>query len=156
MIHIRNVNECDYSTLRYLAENNYPLDIHTHYTYYVLTHMFDGSCFLLFEDQEPIGYITSVYNEECLFIWQIGILEQYRGNGYSQMLIDEVVKVARNKELSMLVTIAEDNQASYAAFSKYCTDHRIKFYRTGEVKLRDLNDPLFNEDENVYHLEINN
>lgn len=154
MIRVVNVKEEDYAVMRKLAQDNSPLDIHTQYTYWVLTKVFSHSCFILYDEEEAIGYITSVYDEKRLLIWQIAVSKLYRGNGYSQMLIDKVAKFAQNKQINMTVTIAQDNKASYNSFKKYCIDHTIKMYEVGEADLIDLNDREFHENEIIYHMDF--
>lgn len=154
-LRIRNISEDDYSLLRYLAEKCKPLDVHTLYTYWVLSKFFSGSSFLLFDNNTVIGYITSVETEKTVFIWQIGVLEEYRSLGYSRVLIAAVSDYAINKKKNMAVSIAGDNERSFNAFKGFCNSHSYQFKESGILSLRDLTNVDFNEEECFYDIIIN-
>ena len=153
---IKNVTEEDVPILRDLAERNYPLDVHTHYTYWVLCSQFGECCYILYDDNKAIGYITSLYNDKTVFVWQIAISNDYRGKGYSQLLIDKVAMLARTKGMNMKVTISTDNKASYNSFYRYCLNHDMKMYEVGSVDLIDLNNKEFHENEVVFNMDFKN
>lgn len=153
---IRNCNSEDAITLRNLAKKCKPLDVHTHYTYWVICHLFGESCFLLFDENKPIGYIASLIKDDVLFIWQIGILKEYRNKKYSRDLLNAVKDYALQKKCTkILVSISPENENSYCAFHRYCLHHELSIIRNGDITLKDPAESFF-ECENLYEIAINN
>ena len=155
MNQLRNVTESDAPVLRALAQRCKPLDVHTPYTYWVLCKFFSGGSFLMLgENNAPVGYITSIETENTIFVWQIGILREYRGKGYSQALVQAVSEYAVSREKNMSVSVADDNQASYHAFDRFCRRHSYSLRKSGKLSLTDLNDKAFSEKESIYDIII--
>ena len=90
MITIRRADRNDAELLQKLSSQCKPLDVHTIYTYWVIVSYF--KCFILEENDMPIGFIASIETKDILLIWQIGILKDYRGVGYSYLLLDNLLK----------------------------------------------------------------
>lgn len=151
-ITMRTVTGADAALLRCLAARCRPLDVHTPYTYWVVCHFFGDGCFLLEHEGAPVGYIMTVKTDECLFVWQIGLMEQFRGKGLSQQLIQAAAEYAGQRKLDLQVSIAAENAASYASFSSYCREHGLAMEPCGEIALTDLMDPDFKENEIHYKL----
>lgn len=149
MIEYRNIQPEDAVLLRHLAESCPPLDVHTHYTYWVVANYF-GMCGFIAEDNGmPIGYIMAVETKNCVFVWQIGIIESYRGKDISRDLIKRVHEVAKTKELPLEVSIADENIPSRSAFSNYCKHNKCQMERIGMVE---LSDDSFDEKEVFYKI----
>ena len=135
---LRKVTADDFSLLHELASKCEPLDIHTPYTYWVITHYYSDFCFILEDNGEPVGFITALINGKCGFIWQIGILQEYRGKRLSSKLIDSVFSSFLKEGInSVQVTISPDNQNSYNAFSKYCNAKGYSFQRISNELIKD-------------------
>ena len=154
MCNLRSVKEKDASTLRFLAMHCEPLDVHTPYTYWVVAKHYGDGSFILVDNENPIGFIMTVETDSSLFVWQIGILHEYRGRGLSQRLIEAVFNYAVQKQKNMEVTIAEDNLASYSAFLHFCNHKNIGFDKLRLVEIRDLEDISFKEDEIMYRIKV--
>lgn len=131
-INIRNVTSNDVSVLHELAKNNYPLDVHTPHTYWVLTKYFSDTCFILEVNGKPQGFLTAMTTPEYVFAWQLGINEEYRGKDFAVLLFDKLVEVAKLKNLYISLTIAPDNRASFKCMKKYCDKRKYKFKRYDE------------------------
>lgn len=149
---VKNVEEKDASLIKHLALSCPPLDVHTPYTYWVLCRYFNKSCFVMYDGEAPIGYITAIDIDEGVFIWQIGVIESYRGRGYASLLIDKVYEYAGLKNLDMFVTIDKENKKSYNSFNGFCKKHNLKFEEIGSLSIDDFDDPLFNESEIIYKM----
>lgn len=150
MISIRNVTTKDSELLRNICKQCPPLNVHTPYTYWVMCKYYSDSCFILLDDNKPIGYIISIETDTCLFFWQIAVLEEYRGKGYSQLLIDKIMIYAISIYKDIEVTIDPNNIASNSAFSKYCIEHDWSFEKIDECKFTSDDNSLFFEYEIVY------
>lgn len=122
------MGEDDWFLLRGLATACAPMDVHTPYTYWVLCTRFSTTCFVLLHDNEPIGFLTAVRNGNELFIWRVGVLPEWRGQGLAQTLIHYIVSLRRPNE-DVRLTIAPDNYASLGAFQAYCEKHGLQLVR---------------------------
>lgn len=149
---LRSATAADAAVLRDLARRCHPLDVHTPYTYWVVCNFFGKGCFLLELEGEPVGYLMTVRTPECLFVWQIGLLEPYRGQKHSQMLIGAAAECAAELGLEIQLSIAPENAASYGAFSAYCRDHGMVLEPCGQISLTDLGDLTFREEEIHYRM----
>lgn len=149
---LRKVMPDDFSLLHELASKCEPLDIHTPYTYWVITHYYADFCFILEDDDKPVGFITALLNDKCGFIWQIGILQDYRGKKLSSKLIDSVFRRFIKEDVHLIqVTIAPDNESSYHAFSRYCNAKEYSFQRLSNELIKD-GDTVHTE--TVYQISI--
>ena len=154
MCKLRHVEEKDAPSLRFLAMHCAPLDVHTPYTYWVVANHYGDGSFILEDNGKPIGFIMTVETASSLFVWQIGILLEYRGKGLSKKLIEAVFDYATQRQKNMEVTIAEDNIASYSAFSHFCNHKNIRFDEVRLVEVRDLEDHSIKEDEIMYRIKV--
>ena len=152
MYELRKINGSDCATMRYLAQKCTPLDVHTQYTYWVNATFFDKCSFILESDGEPAGYIMTVENPETLFIWQIGILPEHRGNGLSYQLISACMDYAASAGKNVKVTIAEENIASYRSFLSACEKKGCRLNKLETVRIIDKSDPAFEECEIMYEI----
>ena len=152
---VREVRESDAVLLRELAKKCPPLDLHTPYTYWVVAEYFGKCSFIVEKDGTPIGYIMCVLNRETLLIWQIGIREEYRKQGISAVLIDRVFQwyeANRNGRFDITVSISNENQDSFSAFSNYCARRGYEMKPDSEIVLTDPDDPDFHEREILYRI----
>ena len=100
-IFLKKVDENDFSIMKHLALKCPPLDVHTSYTYWVVSKLFGEYCFLAKDGEKPIGYIMCVRNDSVLLIWQIGILKEYRTKGISRLLIEGVFDNRKDKNIDV-------------------------------------------------------
>lgn len=153
MIKVREIKESDYIILRKIANDCKVLDLHTSYTYWVICKFFGDNSFIIEYDGIIVGYIMCLYCKDTLFIWQIGIIDNYRKKGLSQKLIKEVFKKAiDNKFNRVLITIDENNKDSFFAFSNFCNKNNLKMSNIGKIELKDFIDIDFYESEIIYEI----
>ena len=150
---IRNVRSNDTPIIQSLAIKCSPLELHTEYTYWVCTHLFQCSSFILELDKYPIGYIMAIENTSTVFIWQIGITSEHRGKGLSKHLIGACVNYAKSVKKNLEVTISENNEESYRAFRNYCRRNGLVFSCLGDAEILDADGVLF-ELEKLYSIHI--
>ena len=152
-ITVKSASSKDAAILRHLAKICPPLDVHTQYTYWAVAEYFGDCCFIAYNDEEPIGYIMCIRNDEVFFVWQIGIVKEYRGKGISSLLIKKAFERAESTNYGLIsVTIAKENNESFRAFSKYCEKNGYSFDAVETVQVTDLDDPSFSEAEVMYHI----
>lgn len=124
-ITVRSINERDADALFDLAANIPPLTPHSWYTYWNVASNFGGSCFITEADDEPVGFITShptTTHPRERFLWQLGLLPEYRGRGFAAWLQDRVVATARDAgAVAIRTTIEADNPRSLKSFERMAT-----------------------------------
>jgi len=154
-VSLRSVTAQDAVLLHSLARACPPLGVHTHYTYWVQAAFFGQECFVLELDGRPVGFITSVTAGDRQLIWQIGVLQEHRGRGYSRLLIDAVLRTAVMRgRTEVEFSIAPGNDASLAAFRGYAEKEHLEMVEAGSLRLTDPDDPHFLEFEHVYALTL--
>lgn len=124
-INVRRSYENDTNSIHALVPELKPLTLHTPYTYWNLFRNFGDSCFVALVENLPVGFITShptTTPQSEWFIWQAGILTEYRGTGLIDELQDKVVSVARNSGATAInMSIEADNSRSLGVFTKMAT-----------------------------------
>lgn len=151
----REVNEKDYALLRELAKKCPPLDLHTPYTYWVIAKYFGKCSFIIYNGNTPIGYIMCIVSGNTLLIWQIGILEEYRKQKMSSLLIDRVFKwyeMNLVNQFDINVSISRDNIDSFSAFNQYCFHNGYEMSPCSEVRLTDADNLDCIECETLYQI----
>lgn len=155
MITLRNISQDDAELIRNLCMQCPPLDVHTPYTYWVISRYHSQSSFLMLDEGKPAGYILSLDTGDRIFFWQIGILKEYRGKGLSQLLIGKIMEYAKEHSKDVEVTIAADNAASNSAFAKYCSENGWKITNNGVCELHASDDSGFFEKEIILKAHYN-
>lgn len=151
-ITIRPVTEADAVLLRQLAVRCPPLDVHTHYTYWVLCHLAQNGCFIAEDDGQPVGFTTSLRDGDAFFLWQIGILPSHRGAGLASRLISAVSDHARRQHVTNLeFSIDPANVPSLTAFTAFAAHNGSSLTGIGRV---DLHDEGLDEVEDLYRIEL--
>ena len=154
---IRNCREADVDEIRKFVKCSKPLDLHTAFTYWTLFKYFGDTCFVLEKEGRIIGFISGLLSSSqhgILYLWQIGIDPDDRGNRYAEILLKRMVEAARAKDCNGLqVTIAPENRSSYRLFSRFALEQGLAMDKTGAV---DIMDSLKNEKifEDLYVIRI--
>lgn len=122
---IRRAYEQDTSPIYNLVPELAPLTHHTRYTYWNLFRNFGNACFVALDQDQPVGFITShptTTSENEWFIWQAGIVPEFRGKGLIEELQDRVVEIARESgAIALTTSIESDNTRSLGAFTRMAT-----------------------------------
>ncbi len=138
---IRNCTVDDVSRVRLFVDQCKPLDLHTTVTYWTLFNYFSNLCFLMLEEEKVIGFVSGVkssLDKEVVYLWQVGVAKNYRGNNYASLLLDHFFKASKNLDCSKIqVSIAPENEPSYNAFFKYSKEHSYNISQVGELKYED-------------------
>ena len=121
-ITIRRAYEQDTNPIYNLVPELAPLTYHTRYTYWNLFRNFGNVCFVALDQDQPVGFITShptTTPENEWFIWQAGIVSEFRGKGLIDKLQDRVVSIARESgAIALTTSIESDNPRSLGAFTR--------------------------------------
>lgn len=153
----RNFEESDVDMVRKFVSLCKPLDLHSPFTYWILAKYFRDYCFILLEEDKIIGFISSIksasdYNN--LYLWQIGIAESKRGQGYAAMLIDKVVEQARKSDCKKIqFSIAPENEPSHNAFNSYADINGLTMDRIDKLEINDTLSGII-EFEDIYEINL--
>lgn len=151
---IRKAEKNDFVLLRDMAQNCKPLDVHTPYTYWVVCQFFSDGCFIAEEDGVAVGSIMTVKGDDCVFVWQIGVLSEFRGKGISQHLYKAVLDYARDcKVKKIMLSISPDNDNSNFAFKNFCKKNELNIVQSGVCNIEIPAEQFF-EKENLYEVVI--
>ena len=152
-VSVRGATPHDAGLLESLAMRCPPLDVHTPYTYWVLSTYFSDSCFVAIDGEDAVGFITAVANGDRALLWQIGVLPSHRGKRLSQALIASVARWAESRGFSAIeLSIDPSNVESHATFRSFAKRVGWEIEHVGEVELSSVKDPFFYERENLYVL----
>ena len=147
-VSIISAKQNDYDAIRTLAQQCTPLDVHTSYSYYVLLSYFSDICYIAYYKDNPIGFVSGIVRNSNGFIWQIGVLPQYRNNGIASLLLKEIFHKYEEIDIkSVELTIDEHNKASLALFTKYSKNSNL-------VMNQDLGNSKY-KSEILYRIEMN-
>ena len=156
-MNIRSIKEEDISEVRKLIDYCKPLDLHTPFTYWILAKYFNNTCLVLEDKDHIVGYVggmKSTSNEDVFYLWQIGLMPEYRGTNCFQLLLDEAIKAAKLMGCRVLQFSAlSDNLQSIGAFSSYARKKSVILTKKDSLKFYDeLEDEEFLED--IYELPL--
>ncbi|MBF0256868.1 MAG: diaminobutyrate acetyltransferase [Gammaproteobacteria bacterium] len=97
------------------------LDLNSSYLYLLLSDQFAQTCLLAEQGDELLGFVTAYLrpdHPDVLFVWQVGVLPQARGQGLARRLLLELLQRPACAELGWIeATVSADNQASRRLFS---------------------------------------
>jgi L-2,4-diaminobutyric acid acetyltransferase len=154
---IRPLKPWDIGALRELIEICKPLDLHTPFTYWILSEYFSNTCFVLEDEEIIVGYtggMKSSSMEGVFYLWQIGLLPDYRGKGHFTMLLDKIIETVRSLDChSLEFSVLSDNHQSINAFAKFAKNKGLPFEKRGSL---DFYDKLADEKciEDIYRISL--
>src|SRR6056300_676400 len=94
-----------------LIKNSPPLDLNSTYLYFIQSHYFNKTCAIAVNEVDKvIGFVSGFQDprkKDTLFIWQVAISKDARGNGIASKLIHFIE-----------TTITKDNTSSISLFNK--------------------------------------
>jgi L-2,4-diaminobutyric acid acetyltransferase len=122
---VRPGTEQDINAIVDLVSQLKPLVPHARYAYWNLLSNFGDSCFVAEDEERVVGLMTSHPTStppDEWFIWQAGVLPEYRGTGLIDQLYDSVADAARQHgAIALRATIETDNPRSLGAFTRFAT-----------------------------------
>jgi len=154
---IRNCNVGDLESIKKLVEQSKPLILHTTYTYWVLFYFFNDSCFVMEDKSKFVGFVSGMKStalKDTFFVWQIGIILEYRGKGRASELLEKIVSRAKEMNCKKIqFSIEPDNELSYNLFSSFAKAKGLTVERVDEVKYLDFvsKEKVF---ENHYEIKL--
>ncbi|MCQ1528437.1 GNAT family N-acetyltransferase [Lutispora saccharofermentans] len=138
---IRPMESGDIGAVRELIDICKPLDLHTPFTYWILSEYFNNTCMVLEDEGTIVGYaggIKSSSMEGIFYLWQIGLLSGYRGKGYFSLLLDRIIEEIKKSGChSLEFSVLSDNYQSISAFSGYAKNKGLPMKKRGSLRFYD-------------------
>lgn len=95
---------------------------HPVHFYNIMIRYFGNTFFVAKEGDKIAGFVWGFISQsdpEVLFLWQIGVTEEYRGNQLSRKLIDSFTQAARDNGCTRIhATVEPENIPSWKMFEK--------------------------------------
>jgi L-2,4-diaminobutyric acid acetyltransferase len=96
------------------------LDPNSSYTYVLLCRDFSETCLLAERDGQLQGFVTGYRppaHPDTIFVWQVGVAPQARGQGLASRLLDGLIRSPGCRKVRFLeTTVTPSNEASRAMF----------------------------------------
>lgn len=104
-----------------IAKDSKVLDVNSDYCYIMWSTYFQNSSMIATYNEKVIGFISGFIqpeNNDTLFIWQIAIDEQYRGNGLANKMIHSLFEKVKSNNVSYIeATVTPSNTPSNKLFA---------------------------------------
>jgi dTDP-4-amino-4,6-dideoxy-D-galactose acyltransferase len=106
---------------RFFTDSRFPRDrselLYERWLERDLAHLPD-SCWTVFIDGRPAGYLTLTVNDQHSSIGLLGVLEQYRGRGFAKALIAQALRYSAERGLACSVVTQGRNTAAINVYRK--------------------------------------
>lgn len=106
-----------------VAKGSEELDLNSSYMYLLFARDFAETCRVALVDDEVVAF-TLAYRRaedpECLFVWQIAVDEEHRGQGLARRMLDDLIQASTETDepiRKVESTVTEDNIASRMLFA---------------------------------------
>lgn len=110
-----------------------PLDVNSAYCNLLQCTDFAGTCVLAEREGRPVGWVSAYRppaTPECLFIWQVAVAAEARGEGLAGKMLDALLaRPAAAGATALTTTITPDNAASWALFEAFARRHGARLER---------------------------
>ena len=104
-----------------LVRNSPPLDLNSTYHYFIQSHYFNETCAIAINEiDQVVGFVSGFQDpkkSDTLFIWQVAISKDARGNGVASKLIHFILQDHPHIQF-IETTITKDNASSISLFNK--------------------------------------
>ncbi len=105
-----------------MAVDSGKLDVNSTYAYLILCEHFSDTCLLAEQNEELVGFVSAYFPpqlEDTLFIWQIAVKKDFRGQGIAKSLLINLLESLINYEIYFLETsITPSNKISRSLIFK--------------------------------------
>lgn len=117
-----------------------PLDLNSSYLYFLQASHFAETCLLAEQNGEIVGFVSAYRrpdNMQDLFIWQVAVAAQARGQGLGRQLVSQLIAAQINTGQplnSVSCTISPSNLASQGLFKSLAEQHRLLIKRESFIE----------------------
>ena len=153
---IRPSSGSDYKSLAGIAVACPPLVEHTAFTYWVHAFNYQDYVFVAEHENSMVGFASALPSRMAgvgLFIWQIGVLPDYRRIGIGKGLLGALVN-KHPGETGFTVTVETKNMAGFKTCSSVARSRGAQMTKVCEDKFPVRTDILRNYDEILYEAKF--
>ncbi|MGH8370897.1 MAG: diaminobutyrate acetyltransferase [Gammaproteobacteria bacterium] len=105
------------------------LEQNSAYAYLLLCTHFRDTCVVAERDRQLLGCVLAYRppsESDCVFVWQVGVAPEARGQGLGGEMLDAVVRLPNCYGARFLTaSVAPDNTASRALFTGFARRHQV-------------------------------
>lgn len=108
-----------------VAKNAEELDLNSSYMYLLFARDFAStSRIAVTSEGEVVGFVLAYRradNPSCLFVWQVAVDEDHRGEGLARRMLDDLIRDSHETDepiRTVETTVTDDNMASRMLFTK--------------------------------------
>ena len=128
------------------------LDVNSEYLYLIQTIHFRDTCSVAIHEGKVIGFVSGyiIPNEQNkLFIWQVAVSSEYRGQNIASRLIEFIIK--NNTKVEYVnTTVSPSNKSSIRVFEKLANSYNCPINNIDCFKASDFINS--HEDEVLYEI----
>lgn len=129
----RTPTENDGKEMFRIVKDSQVLDVNSSYSYLMWGKFFNKTSIVVQHEDEVIGFVTGFIqpnSPDTLFVWQVAVDKQYRGNGLATKLIMELSNKLKNQNIQYIeATVTPSNEPSSNLFKglakRYETECKI-------------------------------
>lgn len=96
------------------------MDLNSAYSYLMFSHYFGDTCVIAEDHNQLIGFVSAFRppsSPDTVFVWQVAVNENYRGNGIGNKLLNELLSREFCKDVRFLeATVSPSNFPSQSLF----------------------------------------
>lgn len=134
------------------------LDLNSAYCYMVICHHHGNSCYVAVNGNRLAGFVTAYYLpdlKDTLFVWQVGVDPDFRGQGVASQLLDSIIRNHPNIH-EINTTIEPANKASQNLFKSFAKRHGFSIASKKFIRAEDFPGNATHADEDLFILRKTN
>jgi L-2,4-diaminobutyric acid acetyltransferase len=122
----RSARPEDGASLWRLVQASGTLELNSAYFYLLFATYFGSTCLVAEHQGQVAGAVIGYHPPQqahTAFVWQIGLLPEFRGQGLGTALLHEWLDLPANQDCTWVTaTVADDNTASQALFRRFARE----------------------------------
>jgi L-2,4-diaminobutyric acid acetyltransferase len=131
---LRKPRASDGPRISRLVASSPPLDLNSPYCHLLQCTDFAETCVLAERDGALLGWISAYRppaTPEDLFVWQVAVATEARGEGLAGRMLDELIaRPAAEGATALTATVIEENAASWHLFEAFALRHSARLERS--------------------------
>ena len=116
------------------------------YAYWILENYYSSTCKVVEDLNRIIGFVSGMpsVDKGTLFIWQICVHNDYRGKGVANLLLDSLLKKAKEYKFEKIeLSISESNYASQKLFRNYSERNNLEIIEINRCVFGDMTEIVY-------------
>lgn len=150
---IRKPIKKDAPKIHKLVDESKVLDLNSEYLYLLQSTHFSSTCSVAIYEDKVIGFVSGYMIPNCentLFIWQVAVDSEYRGNDLARRLIMNIVNRDELNIKNIQTTVSPSNKSSLRVFEKTAFELNTQIKAEKFFEIDDFNNS--HEEEVLYKI----